>query len=245
MIVRDDYLPDPSTLLSGENPFDLRMCVVALQRVLFSHGAEAEKTWWVRGSDAWAPVGKWTELREDGREPYYIFSDGTSGRSSSVLPTGVRPEDVSVLIIPKAVPRLLRDYFVKLVDLFDDRDADSRQWKESLKVKIPIIDGLYATDYSKSVFGAGTKSFERAVAHGQGVESALDTFAASLVESHKNFLVAAPPVGDLILTATILRLAYELRYLFSPGVTLQSILSASDTLESFLNHVVWVSFVTA
>jgi hypothetical protein len=78
MIKPANYLPEPSALVNGDiaaliiddreyvfPPFDLRICVVALQRFLLSPSQiAAEERWWLCGQHQ--SNNRWREIRSPG-----------------------------------------------------------------------------------------------------------------------------------------------------------------------------------
>jgi len=217
-------------------PFDLKWCVVALQRFLLSRGPkEAERAWWLRGVVPSHTNGKWLQLLERGEEPFFILSDGVRGRSSFTLPADVRPDDLSVISLPSPVPRILYDYFVRLIEQFDDNNAEDRVWKNTLSRRASLIREMY--NVPLALPGPSPYLSALLAATKQHSTPLIDGFVARVSLDFTSFQISGPLAAELYLMGEIVRLALPYRYLFEPlGYLLESAL-VDDTLESILLNI--------
>ena len=149
MKIQPNYLPNPRDRIGNTYtlsiitrseiaeyplpPFDLKLCIIALQRFLYCGLlTSAEELWWLRGTRTQVKMGQWTEIRRQGVAPFYTYSDGAIGRSGWKLPPNVRREDVGVITVPTPIPTSLRDYFKLLIENLNPNDPVDKQWKGPL-----------------------------------------------------------------------------------------------------------------
>jgi hypothetical protein len=260
-----NYLPNPQALrkylsdgvemsittgatCTGYNvgKLNLRHCLVALQRVLFSiTPIAAESNWWLRGAFTAQHLGRWIEHRSPGFPPTYTFNDGVSGRHTLTLPAGVAADDVVVISEPSPLPTPLRDFFCQLVEQFSDEYPDDQPWKETLRERVKRLDVMYGPDYEKASFLLELREIRPAKTTTNVAwpsNEVLDDMSARIVKGYANFQVTGILAGDLILVATVLRHAMSYRYTFHPGFSVGSLLTVMS-LESFLTGLIRSSSV--
>jgi hypothetical protein len=231
--VPDNYLIDPGDLMQNE-AFDLRSCIIALQRFLLSTTPPAsEQMWFQIPYLRNRPIGQWVETRVGQEAPWYTFNDGKSGRSSSTLPADVRPEDLYIVSVPSLKSTALRDYFDSLVAQFDDNDAGDRQWKERLRKWAKFPRPMYAPDHRERTFKSDLNLLGQLLGSGNVTAEVLDNFIPEVIKSYTDFQVHSVLAGDLCLVAKVLGSAFPYRYTFEIAGGMAS-LTNCDTLETFL-----------
>ena len=231
-----NYLPDPR----GRSPeqFDIRNCVVALQKFLFCGSpTSAEEFWWRRGVDR-GERGPWTEIRGQGVPSFYIFNDGVNGRSGWELPPDVRPEDVTVISLPSPAPKTLRNYYKLLVDQFDENDS----WMKDLRVRIKRIEEMEIPNYDQIVTYQSLNQIRSKLASEQINAEYLEEFISNVDKSYNNFRITGPIAADLAMIAKVLCLAIPYRFMFVPGFRMDSLI-AENSLASCLSNLVNYSLV--
>jgi hypothetical protein len=214
-------------------PFDLRNCLIALQRSLMCLEPKvAEELWWQRGQTL--PKGKWIETRQKGTAPHYMFIGDDMGRSSTTRPK-VAPEEIIIVELPATTPTVLREYFGRLLEEFDNKYPDDRSWSEPLHRRVMFLHAMYSPDCHQMALSAALEGL-RDHLRPQAPDD-LDQFLTGVVSSHRDFDMYGRLAAELILIGTILKKALRHPFAVVPGASMESLLNC-DNVESFLFNIV-------
>lgn len=187
-------IPDLRTLL-GTCSFDLKNCLIALQRCLYvSSPSAAEELWSLR-------------------------TPGTVAASLPVPP-----------------PTALREFFRALIEQLTDSDPVDSRWKAPLREKSARIYAMEHPHAIHSVMAANLEPLREALAANRINGEWISEYLAKVGAAHSAFFITSPVAGDLSLIATIVGLAWPMRYSFGSGFRMDQLL-ADNSLESFLTAI--------
>lgn len=224
-----NHLPDPQELIEADGirvvvegadaeyklpPFDLRSCIVALQRFIFSNGADrAEHRWWFAGTippggDP-STIGRWIEVRDPNGPSSYFFTDGVIGRHATSLPPGVNADDVIVRQKPSPLVPALFPYYARLIGLLDpERD---KEWIAVCRRRLEGIEAMYLPSYRERLESAYLAALSRLIEANE--PEPLLVLIAKVLSDYVNCLISGPVAGDVLLMLIILDQAVqEYRY---------------------------------
>jgi hypothetical protein len=226
MATPGNFLPDPYerltadceiTIVTGTKAtgymlprLDLRSGIVALQRYLLClNPTSAEESWWERSEHC--PINKWCVRKRKGQEPWYVFSDGITGRSGTVPPSNVKPEDIVVLTAPDETPNALQDFLHKLVEQFDEQEPDDLAWKTRLIAWWPVFTGMYLPDYAHRRVSEFLRRMNIILGNGMMPANVWNRILQDLTSDYTNFQVTADAVADMCLIVALTETLVEKR----------------------------------